>query len=256
MQPSDLKYPLCWVAYFDLLGFRSTVEQRSIWHVLEHYKKALDKIKQLDHWTPAKWFSDTFLFYTEDDSMESFGKISGASEVFFRDMLRNWIPVRGCLTFGEFYAGEGESLFGPALLDAYDEAEAQDWLGLILTRKAEDKMKQYPINGRTAYDVFREYNYRDYEVPFKKQDSDRRAQLRLTGDCRRLVYTINCASLSHGREDPEWASHLWSDLDNMQRIGGDAAKNLLERERIDKKYENTKTFLMDTVPKLSDSVRK
>jgi hypothetical protein len=257
MQPSDMKYPLCWIAYFDLLGFRSLVENRSIWEVRKCYEEALDEVNRKCYWTPAMWFSDTFLFYTQDDSRDSFGKIVGASEGFFRRMLKNLIPVRGCLAFGEFYAGPKGTLFGPALIKAYDEAEAQDWLGFILSEEAENKVKQYEINGRSVYDNLREHYFREYDVPFKKVESQRGQEPRSIEYRRRLVYTINLGSPRHGSEDPESARLLWNDLDHMQAISH-LAKNLDDEKRqsINRKYENTKAFLMDTVPKLSDYVRK
>jgi hypothetical protein len=248
MQASE-GYSLYWVAYFDLLGFKSIVEnEREIRRVQERYETALDKIDELKqgHKIKAKWFSDTFLLYTEDVSKASFGAIAGASGHFFRWMLSSRIPIRGCLAFGKFYVGPRHELFGPALIAAYEEAEAQEWLGFILHPEAAKRMKEYKVNGQSVYDVLLRYDYREYDVPFKQK---------VSGGPRRLVYApINPTWR------PEYASFLCRDLDTMQVDGENlidrqqdtaASEKETEKERVRRKYEHTRQFLLDTIPGLS-----
>jgi hypothetical protein len=243
-------YSLYWVAYFDLLGFKSIVEnEREVWRVQECYATALDKIEELKQGREieAKWFSDTFLLYTGDVSKESFGAIEGASGHFFRRMLSSRIPMRGCLAFSKFYAGPRRELLGPALIAAHRETEAQEWLGFILHPEAANRVREYEINGQSVYDVLLRYDYREYDVAFKKT---------ISGGPRRLVYTpINPTW------KPEYAGFLCRDLDTMQRDGEGridrqkdtpASEKEAEKERVRRKYENTKRFLLDTVPGLSD----
>jgi hypothetical protein len=52
------------------------------------------------------------------------------------------ISVRGTLACDEFYADGSSSLyFGPALVEAYDYGEAQDWLGFLLTPSAVSRLE-------------------------------------------------------------------------------------------------------------------
>jgi hypothetical protein len=240
MMPTEKTYSSCWVAYFDLLGFGNMVEHCEIWHVFEHYERALDEIKRLGHWTPARWFSDTFVFHTRDDSIDSLGKIAGASEIFFHRMITHLIPIRGCLTYGPLYTGPDDVLFGPALVTAYKEAEAQDWLGFILTPEAEERMKKYEVNGKNVYDVLRQYCYRGFDVPFKE------SYRKTIESSRRLVYNP-----CHDKTSLESARTLCDWLSQMQCLGLDIEQGEKKRKHIQSIYENTRAFLIDIVPGLS-----
>ena len=170
MENSDIINGNCWVAYFDILGFKNVVNALSWQGVHNIYNDILSEIKKHNWAVSCKWFSDAFVFYTSDDSRNSFCGMEGSLRVFFEKMFsgsREKIPFRGCLTVGEFYIDtENDIFFGPALVEAYKCAETQQWIGYVLTQQAVDKAKKYPGNGGTAWDVFKRY-YTEYYVPFK-----------------------------------------------------------------------------------------
>jgi hypothetical protein len=291
------RYESYWITYFDLLGFEDVVrEPRNIacqighvdgrpriWYALEHYRRALEEFEDFkrDYRMQGKWFSDTFLFYTKDESSDCVLKIASASGAFFRRMFGGLIPMRGCLAHGDLYSGPEDELFGPALIDAYREAEAQDWLGFIIHPNAEERMRLCEKNGRSVCKALQEYDYRDYRVPFKKKvphdvqaNSSWRCVRRflapfkknVAADAqesrpserrRRLAYTL----IKPG-ETREHVQFLLRDLDHMQSVGEhligidkDMTTEEKEKKRQDvrRKYENTREFLRNMPPALSKS---
>ena len=162
----------CWVAYFDILGFRNEVRKHEGYLqglVDLYYEVLLRKIRSVEAYWPDKvfiyWFSDSFLFYTLDDSLESFSCIEQETRHFFIGAIEDKIPFRGALTMGEFYADEKKHVFvGQALIDAHDFAEKQNWVGFVLTPQACDRLREIdPIQGETRS------IYQDYNVPIKPQ---------------------------------------------------------------------------------------
>jgi hypothetical protein len=80
------------------------------------------------------WFSDTFIIYSRDDSEREFAYVEQVGRLFFQQLILHQIPVRGALTHGSLYSQSSQNIFvGPALIDAYNYAEKQRWLGFILT---------------------------------------------------------------------------------------------------------------------------
>jgi hypothetical protein len=73
-------------------------------------------------------------------------------------------PLRGCLAHGGLYIGLRGEMFGPALIDAYEEAEKQDWIGFVLHRTAEERMRHYCIDGRSVADALCEYDYPTFPI--------------------------------------------------------------------------------------------
>lgn len=259
------RYESYWVAYFDLLGFQSIVRQPGniasrlkdrdcrprIWYTLEHYKRARKEFEHSMHCygMHGKWFSDTFVFYTKDESGDCAIRIADASGSFFQRLYGSLIPVRGCLAYGDLYSGPDNELFGPALIDAYEEAEAQDWIGFIIHPTAVERMKLYEKNGRNVYDALCAWNYIDHAVPFKKKDTHDARESRRGESSRRLVYTLVNPNLAH-----EQVQSFLEYSGQMQGIGEDLIemdKDLTPEDRnkircdVRRKHENTRAFLLD-----------
>jgi hypothetical protein len=145
----------CWVAYFDILGFKKQIaeyqqqygdDQIDIF-VKVWYHDILRILEEKRGYWPNKvfthWFSDSFLFYTSDSSAESYPCIEQESRHFFIGAIYKRIPIRGALTIGELYVDKDNNIFvGPAVIDAYEYAEKQDWLGFILTPNARNKLRK------------------------------------------------------------------------------------------------------------------
>jgi hypothetical protein len=150
--------PQRWVACFDILGFESLLRigppDYVFKRVLGCFKDAKREAKtsselfggeQIHQWL----FSDTFVFYTENDGDKAGMSIQSVAKYFIRHCLQatpHIIPLRGAISVGDFYADATESIyFGKAYQDAYETAEAQDWIGLVLTKEAEQKMSELHI---------------------------------------------------------------------------------------------------------------
>jgi len=252
-------YRSCWVACFDLLGFRKKVDRNQLSFVLEDYREVLAAIKKETHGDVRKrWFSDTFLFYLLDDSKESFLAMDSYCRRFFRRMILKRIPLRGSLTTGKFYAESDDILIGPALVEAYDYAERQDWLGFTLTPGAREQLKRYETDGKTVYDVLSQHYYQDYDVPIK---SGRQSESCQTENLP--AYTMNLIRFAHGNQYMDEARCIWDavvDMEEQSAMNESQDQQGLEEtcmwkneaETVRRKYENTKNFLLNTVPGLAE----
>lgn len=143
-------FPNRWLAYFDILGFSQLIKSTHPDIILELYNEALDLFEneKKDTGLSSLHFSDTFIFYSSDDTPESYTWIQLVASKFMHSCLKKHIPMRGAITVGEFYVDSEKGIYmGKALIEAYHEAESQDWIGLILTKSAEEKVVgKYALN--------------------------------------------------------------------------------------------------------------
>lgn len=133
----------CWIACFDVLGFKDKIlgyEQAYGVGKLDGfanviYKEILATLQnEAEYFRDMDviftcWASDTFVFYTSDDSIQSFNVISSTAILFCRRMIMHCSSymVRGALGTGQFYADKQNNIFlGSALIDAYEYAEKQN----------------------------------------------------------------------------------------------------------------------------------
>lgn len=154
-----LRYRDRWFAYFDLLGFTSLVETSAIEQVLPIYADALERMRvacqlgKKEVGLLSSWFSDTFIFYTQEDTPEHFVHLESAARVFFQLLLTKHIPVRGCISHGRLYSQAKKNVFiGPALIEAHKYGEALDWVGYCLAPSVERKLLDVlPLSERLHY---------------------------------------------------------------------------------------------------------
>jgi len=239
----------CWLAYFDILGFSNMVESFPVEFVRDKLKEARKEGEQFNAICRFKFFSDSFIFYTENDSMDSFQSIRGVSAFFFRAMFTGkrlpHFPMRGCLHVGKFYADEEDGIFfGRALIKAYELADGQDWIGFVLSEEAGKRLTEYQSVGLKSgeYSFFQEHN-----VPYKKETKGRNL----------LAYRPSSSLLN----TPEcW----WDALDSMAHEAFLALPNEKESENIDicskckgifTKYHNTEDYLLSLCSSLQSKVR-
>jgi hypothetical protein len=184
--------------------------------------------------------------------------MADASGNFFRRMFNGLIPMRGCLAYGDFYCGPEGELFGPALIEAYEEAEAQDWLGFIIHPTAEERIKLCEKNGRRIYDALQAYDYTEYAVPFKRKAPEDTQESRLSEECRRLAYTVVKPGTTR-----EHVGFVLRDSDHMQGVGESLIqmdKDMTPEEKdrrgqdVRRKHEHTREFIRNTSPAPSDSI--
>jgi hypothetical protein len=154
-----------WVGYFDLLGVKQIYKTKDHIQIFIAISSAAERCKERsDAWGNVgyAWFSDTFIFFTNDDSAESLKAIENISRWFVYSLITNCIPVRGAISCDAFYADrENDIFFGEALLEAYKYGEAQDWIGFILSPSAEKRLKQLETLSELRL------NYVHTDIPFK-----------------------------------------------------------------------------------------
>jgi hypothetical protein len=217
-----------WIAYFDILGFKNMLHNFNREHgnnlgvfVDIYYKNVIGNLKKSGEYNPEKvsiaWFSDTFLFFSHDDTKEAFLAIESAARHFFIRTMRQQMPLRGAVGFGEFYGDIKNSIFiGQGLIDAYQYAECQDWIGFIISPSVYKELEKTNSNSLLRS------NYIQYEVPFKKNKSE---QLHA---CRLQI-------------SPKIARGILNAICNMR---GQAEDNYPDKyaTRYKKKYEKTIAF--------------
>jgi hypothetical protein len=146
------------------LGFCRLVDDKSIDEIIPTYEEV---VRELEDQTGAKaplgvsssWFSDTFILFSRYGTDREFAAVEQAGRLFFQKLLLKDVPLRGALTFGKLYSRVDRNIFiGPALIDAYHYAEAQDWIGLILTPTAYRRCRS------TVLDLDNRAHYRRVEA--------------------------------------------------------------------------------------------
>ena len=153
------------------------------------------------------------------------------------------LPARGAISFGEFFADQRNSIFcGKALVEAYEVAEAQEWIGMSICDSLEghmdallasfsfESLANACLTGKGWNVVRPDWDVIRYEVPCKQGPQ-----------CR---WTVN------------WLS-AWN-------AGGPIsndffAANMTGEEAIDRKYRNTLAYMQwfhtrraETPPAIAD----
>lgn len=122
--------------------------------------------------------SDTLVFWSNNDSVESFYALVKLVYVLMNTEAYYFhIALRGAITFGELgFLGMQldlplaelnlSSVYGKAIVEAYQYEKNQEWMGCIVTQKAIDSFMSQKPNDALKADVFTKYLI-EYEVPFK-----------------------------------------------------------------------------------------
>jgi len=163
----------CWIAYFDILGFKELLfefEDHLDIFVEEYYRDILREVdKRVNSWTDyvgAAWASDSFLFFTFDDSLQSFTCINQVAQHFFVGLIWKKFPSRGALTVGKLYADQNSHIYiGPGLIDAYEYSEKQNWIGFVLAPSASQRLNDTQLSDYLDH----ESDYTQYDVPVKEK---------------------------------------------------------------------------------------
>lgn len=150
------------IAYFDYLGFKQFIENNE----LEYQKKivndnfrdienalGLGKLKEAQRGAVADLensnincinFSDTIIFWTNDNSEKSLLEILDVSYKFNWQAIDFFFPARGCLVYGDIVHVDFKqhnsaggvyninSVYGLGLVQAHEKAESQNWAGTVL----------------------------------------------------------------------------------------------------------------------------
>ncbi|PIR21171.1 MAG: hypothetical protein COV45_00055 [Deltaproteobacteria bacterium CG11_big_fil_rev_8_21_14_0_20_47_16] len=155
------------VGLIDLLGFKNLVKSpdpsKGLAWLLSEVEKiriCVERTVELEGWKLAEfaWFSDTIVFYTEDDSDISLLGLVACVSRFLFESLGEGFPARGAITHGELHVGKGQGdIVGRALVDAYELEKKQDWCGAIIAPGILHQEQYKKVRGSTVQLIV-EYN--------------------------------------------------------------------------------------------------
>lgn len=235
------------VAYFDILGFGNMVEHFSEYGVLDKYNQVLQSIRQKESKVEPIWASDSFVFYIKTDSkiIDIYNFVCAVG-MFFREMFIKCIPMRGCLHIGEFYRDTAKNIFfGTAYNRACKLAEKQCWIGFVLTKEIEARLKQFIIEDSKSVWDWLEKQYDKYDVPCKKGKKE-----------SLQVFNFKLPN----NQIPRDTQTLYNAIKNMENDASTflhenekeqtTIKKCRERKKVLVKYKNTKEFLLKAYPRL------
>jgi len=136
------------VAFFDLLGFSSWIDDEGSLEVFTYVRGFLNLMIRASlpgsvvhpdmsvELTESNMgfinFSDSIVFYSRDDSEECFETMLKVCGEFMNGVICGPSRMmRGAIAHGEFFADPASNAYvGKALIDAYRLEEAQDWLSV------------------------------------------------------------------------------------------------------------------------------
>lgn len=141
-----------WIAHFDVLGFKSLLENESNSLVIEVLKSQFDEVlmklqkdistyfeQQIDY----LFFADTFVIYSKSEKINEYPALIRVAKSFINLCISKRLPVRGSISYGDVVFGyDDKVLMGKAFLESHIYGEDQNWLGLILTPSASAELKK------------------------------------------------------------------------------------------------------------------
>jgi hypothetical protein len=239
------------IAFFDYLGFKDFIERNEIESqhrimnsILVDIEMALGQGKTKpdsrgvisdidDSIIKCINFSDTVVFWTNDDTDDSLHEVLAVAYKFNFSSICFTFPVRGSIVYGDithidFKQSNNRgglyninSLYGKGLVAAYLKAENQDWAGTVIDQTLVDKIA---LTGQDPSSVLNKYAKR-YKVPYKKEMENQNAEfvLRLTEG------SLNTESFENVSED-------------IKRNFGEYNKSI-DSTQVQKKLSNTIEFL-------------
>ncbi len=162
-----------WIAQFDILGFKNRIRESNQSSFLRVFKASLDEAiykldqdkKEFEETIEIILYADTFIIYTIQDNNSMPHGVLATSENFLVSCIRNRIPVRGAISYGELILGQrNRIIMGKAFLECYEYGEDQNWIGLILTPSASLKLKSLGLNPKRFGYINRDIPLRKYSI--------------------------------------------------------------------------------------------
>ena len=200
----------CFFGYLDILGFKDVVKNNTfdqLKDIVERFTvkcaETMDRSRSIlsntrisiDSGVHARIVSDSILVWTEkDDQLKQFEDLLHIVNAMLASGFQQGLPLRGAVTFGELFLGNVKipesipldfsfdtgSVYGKALVEAYELESKMDWSGAILTPRAWAKVEgEFERWGegsvimrsgsiKSSIDLFNHYPYLLwYDVPFK-----------------------------------------------------------------------------------------
>ncbi|GLU56394.1 hypothetical protein Dfri01_58550 [Dyadobacter frigoris] len=243
-----------YIAFLDLLGFSSIIDGNDSSEIDLLIEKLIGEIQLSIAYNPERYitgnldggfspdlnkarvnsivFSDTIIFWSNDDSVDSFKSVVEAVSMFFNNAVigRSW-AVRGAITFGDLsytsydiankkFLINQSGLYGKSIIDGYDLEGKQEWIGCMVSESAIEHFLQSENEDGKKY---LNKKLLKYDVPLKKnavlkqqyviwwgwgQDSEKNverffikhARLDRVPECLQVKYENTCKYLNYSRE--------------------------------------------------------
>lgn len=157
-----------WVAYFDLLGFKSKINVPCDSNGFKVLQIAIDRTLDRLRNESAKGnvnilsYADTFIIYSDTELINHALHFFVTAEKFIDDCIKEKLPVRGAISYGEIsYREEYSIMIGEALCESHAYGEDQNWLGLILAPSASAKFEVQGVRPE-------KWGFTKYSIPFRK----------------------------------------------------------------------------------------
>ena len=135
-----------YVAHFDMLGFKNAISRDvdEAWGALSDLRACMDRILNIDiqdlssgkiisDRIKAYIFSDSILVFSIGNSPADLKSIFILTSQLFAFSLASCVPLRGGISFGEFFFNLDLHLFcGEPFVKAYQIAERAQWSGIVV----------------------------------------------------------------------------------------------------------------------------
>ena len=175
-----------YVAFLDVLGFRSIVGSRDWEERLTRYVKRVDRAIQANDSKMLQYviFSDSVIVNSTEDDDESFQRIVEACATLFAQFLQDGIALRGAIAHGRYLRSSeanGTFVAGAPIVEAVDYETRQNWVGIMLCPST--IKRQIDLDQRCRVPQFHEINPSDLQtlrlpalllrnpsIPFHRED--------------------------------------------------------------------------------------
>ena len=238
----------CFFGYLDILGFKDIVKSNTcdqlkdiVERFIVKFAESIDQSRsittnkgsvsariKIDSHIHARVVSDSILVWTEnDDRLKQFKDLLHIVNAMLASGFQQGLPLRGAVTFGELFWGnvkipesipldfpfDTDSVYGKALVEAYELESKMDWSGAVLTPRAWAKVegefeRNNGVSGimrsgniESPTDLFNHFPYLLWcDVPFKSGNRRRaiafnwnyKPIFELSAEMIRKAFTLRC----------------------------------------------------------------
>lgn len=178
-----------YVCHFDILGMKSVLRRSNFeaWETICELAKAQDNrelpiTEDSRNSLTERFFSDTIIISTCDDSVGALHTILARSLELFRSAFRSGIPLRGGVAYGSWFEtneGKRELFSGDALLRAFELGESQQMIGICICDVVRERFLRNPFQLTSGDPVIK-----NYPVPLKKGKRIERPVLNWPATCQ------------------------------------------------------------------------
>ena len=164
-----------WIAYFDILGFKSIINHEKNSLTLEIFKKTLteviddlkEDVSEFETNIGYLFYADTFIIYSKSKEINDYPALMLNSKKFITNCILKRLAIRGAISFGEveeLISSHNKILIGKAFLESHLYNEDQNWLGLILCPSASQKLKKVGLDPIRHGFINRDIPMRKYSI--------------------------------------------------------------------------------------------